>query len=184
MKKSLNASTLSILLLSIAFVVMSIGFAAYAQNLNINGTATIKKASWKVQFKDATYAESAGSIASTTKTLTATSMTYAATLKPGEFYEFTVDVENAGTFDAVLNSITLSSLTDEQKEYVKYTLTYSGTEYTESTSGLNIALAAGKTETVKVRVEYYLPEDSTKLPSENDVTLNLTATLNYVQSAS
>ena len=43
MKKSLNASTLSILLLAVAVVVMSVGFAAYAQNLNINGTAVAKK---------------------------------------------------------------------------------------------------------------------------------------------
>ena len=182
MKKSLNASTLTILLLAIAFVAMSVGFAAYAQTLNINGTATAKKASWKVQFKDSTYTETAKSVAATTKTLTATTMTYDVTLNPGQFYEFTVDVENAGTIDATLSSITLSTLTAEQDEYINYTVTYDSTPYTTTTTGLSSDLVADATKTVRVRVEYVFPEDETKLPTE-DVKLTLTASLNYVQKA-
>ena len=183
MKKKMNASTLSILLLSVAFLIMSVGFAAYSQNLNINGNATIKKALWKVQFVDTSYAESTGSVQATSKALTNTTMTYDVTLNPGEFYEFTVDVENAGTFDAVLKSITMSTLTDEQKEYVKYTLTYDGVDYTSSNTSLSLDLLKETKKTVKVRVEYFLPEDETKLPTTEDVKLSLTASLNYSQKA-
>ncbi len=185
--KKINASSLAILFLSIAFVVMSVGFAAYAQTLNINGSATFKKALWKVQFQDNSYAETTGSVEATSKTLNATTFTYAVTLKPGEFYESTVDVENAGTFDAVLNSITMSpTLTEAQKKYIKYTVTYDSTEYAASTSDLNNELLASTSDTpnekkCKVRVEYVLPENAADLPTEEDVTLNLTAALNYVQ---
>ena len=182
MKKSLNASTLSILLLSIAFVVMSVGFAAYAQNLDINGTATVKKAEWKVQFKDSSYVETTKSVAATSKTLTNTALTYAITLNPGEFYESTITVENAGTIAAQLSSITMSSLTAEQQKYLKYSVSYDGTSYTASQTGLSNALAANATASVKVRVEYVFPDDSADLPTE-DVTVTLTAALGYVQKA-
>ncbi len=187
MKKSLNTSTVSILLLSIAFVIMSVGFAAYTQNLNINGNVTAKKAEWKVQFQTNSYVETAKSVAATSKALTGTSFTYDVTLNPGEFYESTVTVENAGTIAATLKGITLSKLTDAQAKYIKYSISYNGTEYTATTDGLSFDLA-GKTDTttetasVKVRVEYVFPENATDLPSE-DVKLTLTGVLNYVQKA-
>lgn len=182
MKKSFNASTVSVLLLSIAFVIMSVGFASYSQTLNINGTVTAKKAEWKVQFKTDSYTESTKSVAATTKTLTTTSLAYTVTLNPGEFYESTVTVENAGTIAATLNGITLSSLTTEQAKYIKYTLTYDGVEYTTTTSGLTSDLPADATKDVKVRVEYIFPDNSEDLPTE-DVTLTLTANLSYAQKA-
>ncbi len=182
MKKSLNASTLSILLLSIAFIVMSVGFAAYAQTLNINGNVTAKKAEWKVQFKENTYAETSGSVEASSHTLTTTTMSYDITLNPGEFYEFTVDVENAGTIAATLKSITLSGLSDAEKKYINYTVTYDSTAYSATTTGLSNDLAANAVKTAKVRVEYVFPENSTDLPSE-DVKLSLTASLDYVQKA-
>ena len=141
-----------------------------------------KKAEWKVQFKDATYKESVGSVAAASHTLNTTTMEYNVTLNPGEFYEFTVDVENAGTIAATLKSITLSNLTDAQKKFINYTVTYDGTAYTATTNGLSNDLAAEAVKTVKVRVEYIFPENSTDLPEE-DVTLNLTASLNYEQKA-
>ena len=182
MKKSMNASTLTILLLSVAFVVMSVGFASYAQTLNINGEVVAKKAEWKVQFKENTYNESTGSVAATTKTLNTTSLIYNVTLNPGEFYESTVTVVNAGTIAATLKSITLSSLTEAQQKYIKYTVSYDGTNYTATTSGLSNELAAEATKNVKVRVEYVFPDDAAALPSE-DVTLDLTASLDYVQKS-
>ena len=187
MKKSLNTSTVSILLLSIAFVIMSVGFAAYTQNLNINGTVTAKKAEWKVQFQDNSYAETDKSVKASAKALSGTSFTYEVTLNPGEFYESTVNVENAGTIAATLSSITLSQLDEKQAKYLKYTVSYNDTDYTASATGLNYDLA-GKTGTttataqVKVRVEYVFPENATDLPSE-DVIVKLTGALNYVQKA-
>ncbi len=182
MKKSMSASALTILLLSFAFVIMSVGFAVYAQTLNVNGNVVAKKAEWKVQFKDTSYAETTGSVKANAKTLNTTSLTYDVTLNPGEFYESTVTVENAGTIAATLKSITLSSLTEAQQKYIKYTVSYGGTTFEATSSNLSLELAPEATTDVKVRVEYVFPEDSTALPTE-DVSLSLTASLDYVQKS-
>lgn len=171
-----------IIVLTIAVLVMAVGYAAFSQSLTINGTVTASAAKWSVRLKGTSYAESTGSVAATTKTITDTAMTYAATLdKPGDFYEFTVDVENNGTFDAKLTSINLSALDATQSKYIKYTVSYGSTDYTATATGLNVALAASATETVKVRVEYYQPEDSNDLPT-TAATVNLTCSLGYQQA--
>ena len=43
---------------------------------------------------------------------------------PGEFYEFTVDITNAGTMDAMVSEINNNQLTDNQKRYLSYEVTY------------------------------------------------------------
>ena len=163
-------------------LVMAIGYAAFATQLNINGTATVKSANWKVHFVDTTYAESTGSVQATSKTITDTDVTYTVTLtKPGDFYEFSINVENAGTIDAKLQSITMSALTAAQAKYLTYKLTYDGTDYTATTTGLSNALNASASKTVKVRLDYVQPESSEDLPA-SDATVTLTASLDYVQA--
>ena len=183
MKKGMNFSVVVIGLLVVAIVAMSIGFASFAQNLNITGNTTVQSTSWNVQFKTDSYSETAGSMTVDTgnRVINATSMTYNVTLsKPGEFYEFTIDVENTGTFDAQLEGITMSSLTTEQQKYLVYKITYDGTEYTTTTSSLAIDLLSGNTETVKVRVEYIQPDNPDDLPDSQQV-ITLNAALDYVQ---
>lgn len=188
MAKQKNTQLLIIAFLTITIFVMSIGFAAaaYNQALNINSSnVTVKASKWDIHFKDSSYTETAGSIAANSHTLNATSMTYDVTLlKPGDYYEFTVDVENLGTFDANLVSITMGGLTTDQEKYVKYTLTYEGTEYTATDlaiSGVTLDNTTG-VHSVKVRVEYIQPDSDADLPS-TDQTVNLTATLNYQQAS-
>jgi hypothetical protein len=182
MKQDRKLQTFLIVALMLVVVAMSIGFAAFSQNLTINGTATVKSAKWDVRFDTATYAEAAGSVAATTHSITDTSATYTVTLNNfGDYYEFTVDAKNYGTIDAHLSSITMSTLTTEQAKYLTYTITYGGTDYTASASGLNVALNATASSTVKVRVEYIQPTDQADLPA-TDQNVTLTATLNYQQT--
>ena len=182
MKKSIGFSAVIIGLLVVAIVAMSVGFAFFSSNLEINGKTTVESSTWNIQFDEESYSETMGS-ETTTPEFTVTSMTYAVTLtEPGDFYEFTVNVENNGTFDAQLTGITLTDLTLEQEKYLTYTLTYASTPYTSSQSALAIDLASGSTAPVKVRVEYIQPENPEELPSETTpITLN--ATLNYSQKA-
>ena len=56
---------------------------------------------------------------------------------PGDFYEFTIEVENTGDFDALLDSITISSLSDAQAKYLSHKVTYGTNEYTTTTTGLS-----------------------------------------------
>ena len=182
MGKEKNAQTLIIAVLAVAVLVMSVGFAAYSQNLTINGTATVKSASWNIHFNNSQYTETTGSVQATSHSITDTTMTYTVTLnEPGDFYEFTINVVNDGTIDAVLSSINLTELTAEQQKYITHVVTYNGTDYSADQSNLSVPLNAGGTATVKVRVTYILPDSSSDLPSD-DQTITLEAVLGYSQA--
>lgn len=184
MEKKKNTQILVIAVLSFAILFMTVGFATYATQLTIHGTATVQPNSWSVHYVDTTYAESTGSKVAT-KTITNTDITYSVTLnKPGDFYEFTIDVINDGSFDANLIAITLPTLTTEQQKYLTHTLTYDSTPYTSSQSGLALSLphtSGSNTKTVKVRVEYVQPENSSDLPT-SAVNVTLNASLDYEQA--
>lgn len=188
MEKQRNTQMLVILVLAVAVLTMSVGFASYSAVLSINGTANVSAASWNVKFDDTTFAESS-TIKATSKTISGTNVTYTVALaKPGDYYEFTIKVKNLGTFNANLTKITLSKLTEAQSKYLTYTLSYGSTEYSATTSdltasNLSVPLAA-KTgvETVTVRVEYVAPANAADLPAA-DVELSLSASLTYDQVA-
>ena len=102
-KKNIKLLSLALLLL------LGIGFAALAANLKINGTVNIDSASWDVHFENVSITE--GSVeanpAPTTNNTDTTEMTYAINFeKPGDFFEFTTDIVNAGTIDAMVNLMT------------------------------------------------------------------------------
>ena len=187
MEGSRKGQQLLIVALVIAVVAMSIGFAAsaYEQTLTIEGnTVTAKAAKWDVHFDSTSYTETTGTgyVTATNHTLTGTTLTYSVTLEPEEIYETTVTVKNEGTFDANLKSITLAGVSSDQAKYIKYSVFYNGTEYTNATNTVTIPLAKSTgTATVKVRVEYYLPAQATDLPS-TDVDLTLTSSLQYEQA--
>lgn len=186
MEKQKNTQMFVIAILAVAVLTMSVGFAAYAQTLDINGEVKVASSLWNIQFDTTSYVESSGSVkvSAENRTLSGTSMTYNVTLtKPGDFYEFTINVKNTGTFDANLTGITMSTLTTEQAKYLTYEIDYNGTKYTNTTSGLSIALAkTSGVAPVKVRVAYIQPDASKDLPS-SEVTVPLTASLTYDQAA-
>ena len=186
MEKKKNTQILVIAVLSFAILFMSVGFATYASTLNINGTATVRANKWSVHYDNNSYEEKTGSKAATSHNVTNTDFTFAVTLeKPGDFYEAEVTVINDGTFDATLTALTMSTLTAAQQKYLRYTVTYDGTDYTASATGLSNSLpfaANTNTKVVKVKVEYFQPEASADLPQEN-VDVTLTASLDYSQAA-
>ena len=171
-----------ILLLILAVVLMTVGFAAYAQNLTINsGTVNVTASSWDIRYVTTSLVEAG--VTATTKSLTDTNFSFTVTLaEPGDYYEATFDAKNFGTIDAVLDQIEmLPVLTTAQQKYLSYTVTYNGTDYTASTAtGLNVALDANTSKTVKVRVEYLQPTDSADLPS-TDQQVTVSGTLHYIQ---
>lgn len=185
MKKSISFSSVTIILLVVAIVAMSVGFAAFASNLKIEGTTSVESSNWNIAFQEDSYQETEGSVtvSDEDRSIAGTSMTYNVTLtQPGDFYEFTINVENKGTFDATLTGITLSSLTPEQAKYLTYTVSYNGSSYTTTQDSLNIDLLNSATAPVKVRVEYIQPASPEDLPSQVQQ-ISLNATLNYVQKS-
>lgn len=188
MRQERGLQTAVIAVLAVAILVMSVGFALFSQNLQINGTATFTAAKWDVHFDTASFGEDSTIKATPTPTPSGTSVSYAVTLeKPGDEYQFHINVVNEGTIDAVLKSITITN-DQASAPYIKHTVTYAGTDFTETTSSIpsGIATLAKKenstpgTRTVVVKVKY---DDSAavqnSLPSEADVTAHLNVTLNY-----
>ena len=181
MAKNEKFQNILIIALIVSILFMSIGFAAYSRALNINGAATFKGNKWNVHFDTDSYVESTGSVKGKNVSVDNTLLSFEATLQePGDFYEFDIDVVNDGTFDANLSSITLGGIGGTQTNYVSYVLTYDGTPYSATTSGLSNLLAANGTKKAHVKVSYLEPENTELLP-EDDVVLNLTATLSYTQ---
>lgn len=187
MEKQKNTQTLIIAVLAVAVLTLSVGFAAFSQRLDMNGTVSVTSSSWNVHFDTDSFAKTTGSQDVTTTSITGTSISWQSTLtKPGDYAEFTVNVLNEGTFDAVLKSITMSSIADHEK-YLKYEIYYgdSSSPYTATTEGLSISLAkkAGTATSVpvKVKVTYIQPENSADLPASS-VDVALTASLNYEQA--
>lgn len=174
-----------IVLLIVAIITMSIGFAAaaYNQTLNITGNVTATKAVWDVRYDTASFAEKTGTGYVTdgtnaTHTINNTAITFDVTLNLGEKYGFTANVKNFGTLKAILDSVTLSTLDTDVTKYLRYTVKVDGNAYSSTTSNINNDLAANETHTVDVEVEYYVPAQSADLPSE-DTKVSMTIALGY-----
>ena len=104
-KKSKNALLLVVLL---AIVGIAVGYAALSQELVLNGTATVKGLNdWKVHFADssAVKGSSVTGVVSNTFALDSDKLegTFAATLEPGAWVEYTVVVVNDGSIKAKAN---------------------------------------------------------------------------------
>ena len=151
-------------------------------NLNINGTSNITRNTWDVHFTNLAVSNGSVSGAKVTKAATLDDtlhISYNITLdKPGDYYEFTVDVKNFGTIDAKLSALpVLEGLTAAQDVYTNYTFTH--TDGTDIVVGEKLPVGASKN--FKVRIEYDKSiTDDTQLP-KTDQELNLTVDMSYEQ---
>ena len=169
------------MLLAIALISIStltIVYAALSVTLNITGTADISAASWDVHLDNVKL--NSKSVTATAPTITnGTTATFSTVLNmPGDFYEFTIDVVNDGTIDAMIDGITKTpTLTEAQAKYLNYIIEYQNGE------SINTKQLVAKNSFVrlKVRVEYRKDITASDLPTTSE-TLNLAFTVNYVQS--
>ncbi len=172
------------LLVSI-FIFMGIGYAYLNTNLSITGISNINSAKWDVHFENIQV--STGSVTTVEQEPTIdtnkTNITYNVTLnKPGDYYEFTVDVKNGGTIDAMIESVTstINNLSPgELPSYLKYSATYIDGIKIEN----NHILKSGEKETYKVRLEYnadITPEELPKTEESYEISFNP----NFIQKTS
>ena len=157
---------------------LTIVYAALNVTLNIVGTADISAASWDVHLDNINV--NTQSVSGNTPTITGgTTATFSTKLEvPGDFYEFTVDVVNDGTIDAMIESIVKTpTLTTVQAKYLKYEVEYQNGE------SINTRQLVEKNSFVrlKVRVEFRKDIIADDLPSTAE-TLNLSFTVVYTQS--
>lgn len=157
-------------------IFMSIGFAAMASTLTINGNATISD-TWNVQITNITQKDaSAGVTENAAPTFTATTANFNVALKePGDYAVYTVTVANTGTLDAVLRTITETPQAGGS-DAIQYTLTpASGSE-----QGSTLANTTG-THSFDVKVEYLSTAVGENAPDAN-ASKTYTVTLDYEQA--
>ena len=141
---------------------------------------TINNSKWNLQFDNIEI--TSGSVDAIQEPTiignTNSEITYSVNLStPGEFYEFTVDVVNSGSIDALVDEIDGTEITDVQKRYLKYEVTHmDGTKVQP-----NDRLRAGTTEKLKIRLEFRTDITADDLPEE-DTTLTLSLNAYYVQA--
>jgi hypothetical protein len=189
MYKKWNRRNNRIMLLVVLLLAVSLGYAALSTTLKINGTTTLNKNSWSVYFENV--ANQKG-VTTTTPTIDDDTdgtedavVTWTVDLNtPGDYYEFTVDIVNAGSIDAMITAITQTlngqPITEENKlpDYIIYSVTYS--------DGKEIALnqlleKADDSEhptkdTLKIRIEYSRSVTNTEVNDQEDT---LTYTMSY-----
>ena len=172
----------TIILVVIACLV--VGYAVLSTTLNINGTSSVKGNTWDVHFANIHITD--GSTTGNTKEATITNPTlveFNINLdKPGDYYEFTVDVVNAGTIDAMLDVVSNQVLNSsnsviELPDYLIYSITYSDDNPIEQ----NHLLMSNTTDTYKVRVEYNRDIDNSDLVT-TDTSIKFRVSTTFTQA--
>lgn len=152
--------------LLVAVLVMSVGYASFASQLTLNGTAEIV-GEWNVEITNIEATEVVGEAVAGSPTYTKSSATFDADLKqPGDSVTYTVTVKNSGSIDAVLDSATFTEQTDGSTAII----------YT--TSDPSATLAAGAETTFTVTATY----DSTVTEVPTVTSKTITGVIDYVQA--
>ena len=175
------------LFILILLLLLGIGFAALAANLKIDGTVSVHKVNWDVHFEnvEVTQGSVAANPAPTSDNETTREMNYAIRFSnPGDFYEFTVDIVNGGTINAMLNLMVnkvYETGTDHEinlPAYLTNTVTYiDGTPIQKDQ-----ILKRGKREKIKVRIEFKTDVDPSDLPKTGDESVEFKFEEDYKQA--
>ena len=172
---------LSTMLLVLLLLLVTIGYAYLSTTLSINGASQISNASWDVHFEDVEVAS--GSVVAPDPYIDndGTVVNYNVTLlQPGEYFEFTVDVVNAGSVDAMIDTIT-STLNNSNittlPTYLNYTVTYENGTPIQTKQELK----ANTTQVFKVRIEYKKDISAADMPT-TEQNLSLSFNVSYVQA--
>ena len=162
-----NKKTIMIGILCALVCVMAVGYAALAQQLNINGRASIDS-TWKVEITNIKEKDVVGNATSKEiPSFTATTANFnVGLIQPGDAITYEIEVTNGGTLDAVLENI---SVTMDENNAITYTT--SGLQ-----KGEKLAKNGGKNY-LTIKVEYNPEVTSQPTNTAKDITV----TLNYIQ---
>ncbi len=185
--KKYYAQNAAIIILALAIIVMSVGYATYSTNLQLKGVTKVQSSKWSVLFENPqTYSTTTipESQISQFELTDSTSLSFDVTMGINDTYSFAVDVVNKGTFDAKLNDWTLTAKKSSTQESLGISedkttasnsyLTYS-VKWLDGTSlSKNEPLKHyinGKTDNVKkllVTVQTHEPANAADLPVSSE----------------
>ena len=174
-----NKNKLLLNMILIIILTIGIGYAYLTSNLSINGTSEIASNVWDIHFDNLKVSDgSVSAINEATINSNKTDITYSIRLsRPKDYYEFTVDVVNAGTLPGKVSISTLSGINSEYQNIIDYSIKYIG----GAPVNVDDILNTGRSKKIRVRVFYKDNINASDLPSSN-INLNLTYTLQYIQS--
>ena len=157
-----------IVLIVVALIGITIGYAVINTTLNINGKSSISKNTWDVYFDNVVVKDDSVEAVKIPTVTDKTTVDFEVALNlPGDYYEFTVDVVNNGTIDAMIESIEkFPELSEEQAKYLNYTVTY------ENGEAITTKQLVKKEEFVRLKVREELRKDILKWLSvthKNDI---------------
>ena len=164
MNRRLNKAQRNYIIMGLCaiLVIMGVGYAAFQSQLKISGTSSVSS-NFAVKITDITVATQSGGAADKPEVTTHsdTTATFGVTLQsPGDSITYDIRIENQGTIDAILKTITK---TDTNNSAILF-----------ETSGVaeGDALNVGESKVMKVTVTYN--PAVTSQPTDLESTLNLT----------
>ena len=84
--------------------------------------------------------------------------------KPGDTFEFTVDMVNKSNMDAKVDQVVMTELTEQQQRYLSYNVTY----VDGNTITTNDVIKSGETKTLKITLDYKYDITADDLPTEDE----------------
>ena len=187
MRRNSNKKNNIISMFLVGLLVITVGYALISTQLNINGGVNLKGNKWDVHFENVQIKEGSivADLAPTSNNTTTTEIPYTITLtEPGEFYEFTVDIVNKGTLDAMIDDVAIDLYASDGTtkisipNYLKTKVTYAD----ESEIQKKHLLKVNEFETIGIRVEFREDIENSDLPSDSDKSFRFIATLSYTQA--
>ena len=169
---------LGLCLVAICVFTLTIAYAALNAVLTISGSVQVTSADWDIYLANPKVTNGSATT-DVPEIKTSSTVEFSTTLNmPGDFYEFTIDVVNAGSIDAMIDNVVKTpELTTEQAKFLKYEVSYQNGE-SITTKQL---LAKDTTMPIKVKIEYRKDLVASDLPT-GQVILDLALTLEYTQS--
>ena len=165
--EDMHKSSIIMILLAVVFV-MAAGYAAFSQQLTINGSAEISS-KWDVHIEDISVNSETldgKNISASVGDNTLSATFQAELVSPGSAVTYNVTVRNGGTLNAKLDSLTF---TDSNNDAIQYS--YVGISQ-------NDVIDSGESQTFTITVKFN--DQYTQMP--DSTTSSVTMNLGYVQA--
>ncbi len=165
-EKYMKTKKIIIITMCTLICIMAVGYAAFATQLTINGTASIES-TWKILFtKIEEVSKTSGVTITNPPTASGTTATFNVDLtSPGDKIVYKITVANQGSLDAVIDKITES---ETGSDAIKF-------EVAGIAKGDK--LSKGTSTTFNVTISY----DSSVTAQPSKINNNLTVSINYIQ---